>query len=232
MALPRFTLLAHGPPRSRLSSEKHTQKSPQESVHPSSICFSHKHQTEQQMLVGLYGYRGHARCRSPALTGFPERKRGRRAPGFPLASLTVRRILPLRPAISSDQTLRLYRGGIRVPDRVGRRRDVDLSVLHRVAASRHTVREAARDREDSPRRPARVDPSSRKVTPTWSHFGGELAHEQAGEADRVFRADCKANRGNWRNGHFFSSWAAHARHNAHTLVLQPQDELGWSANSR
>jgi hypothetical protein len=60
------------------------------------------------------------------------------APGFPSASLTVRRILPLRPAISSDQTLRLYRGGIRVPDRVGRRRDVDLPVLHRVAVSRHS----------------------------------------------------------------------------------------------
>ena len=46
--------------------------------------------------------------------------------------------MPLRPAISSDQTLRLYRGGIRVPDRVGRRRDVDLPVLNRVAVSRHS----------------------------------------------------------------------------------------------
>jgi len=37
----------------------------------------------------------------------------------------------------------------------------------------------------------------------------------------VFRADCKAKRANWRTRHFFSLWTAHARHNAHALVLQP-----------
>jgi hypothetical protein len=51
--------------------------------------------------------------------------------------------------------------------------------------------------------PVRTLASSRKVTPTWSHSGGELVHEQAGEADRVFRADCKAKRANSRSKYFF-----------------------------